>query len=1095
VEQRQQLHLHPGVSNTAAESAIRSYLGAVRQLLATQAHTEERSFYPAVNVLLSALGASRSPRLTTIPEPAAREGDFPDVALWEVDSQVLVLPVEVKPPRTTEADLHRLPQASRYARTFGGGRVLLTNLWLFVLAEFRENVTGPTVLARVKLLDSFEELETSTHARADAIDLEQLIAHGAEIRQTIHDAERVAATLAYHAKQMLAAIEEARPAPKRLLRPVAESLKAGLSIDLAEDFFASTIVQTVIYSLFAAWLESPSPDEFHYRQAEELLPLAAIRELFYQILSPDFRQRCDLGPRLDAATRALHWASRDAIARQFDDYAIQYFYEPFLARFDPGLRDALGVWYTPREIARYQIRRVHEELVRDLNIPAGLADPSVLILDPACGTGTYLHEALEFVRNFHLRNGEPAIVAAQQTRTAALDRVIGFDVLPAAVLVAHLNLARYFKGIWTPIPESRRLRVYLANALTGWGVGERLGAMPLAGVEAEVRQALEVKNRERVIVVLGNPPYEGFSAAESASERRLLSDWIEPLWPEFGLRKHRLGDLYVRFWRIAVRRVAELTGEGIVSFITNRKWLYGRSFPTMRRALVANFPRITVDDLHGDVHDTSHPGDGSVFTTATAAGIQRGVAIVTAVRQFGLSQRHVGRDLWGTGDEKRAQLDNYEGESIDDGLSPLRPTVRNRWRLTSGGEREHYNADDYFEFAISGVQPGREDAVLSWDRSSLEARMQSYFDEGVSDRELFSSHPGFAVEQERYNAAAVRRALMPRGYEPDRVLRFLYRPLDLRWIYWETRERLLTEPRSEFVKHFLVPQGSAPPLRQRCLVFSQTARRPGAARPLVSTEVPGFHAVDPNSIAFPRLHVHFLDESKQRALDLFDRTPVGSVAAVEPNISPAWRAAARAVGVTGTDLEVSDTLFFGMVAVSQSPAWLAALPTTFDELPGIPLAADLDDLKSAANLGTLVADLIDPDCDVQGVTVGMIEPSLATIGVPDEDPEPSLEKGHRNRGGEWREDGGGAVFWRDGRAWRNVPSSVWEFSLGGFQVLPKWLSYRHRARGQILTHADLTTFRLLCRRIAKLVALAPTLDEAYGKARATPLEPFTPGAE
>ena len=134
--------------------------------------------------------------------------------------------------------------------------------------------------------------------------------------------------------------------------------------------------------------------------------------------------------------------------------------------------------------------------------------------------------------------------------------------------------------------------------------------MPLPGMEEELRDSLRVKTTEKVLVVLGNPPYEGYSAAERDEERNLLDIWIAPLWPVYGLRKHRMGDLYVRFWRIAVKKIAELTGRGIISYITNRKWLGGRSYPAMRETIVQEFPQIVVDDLHGDVHDTTHPGDG-----------------------------------------------------------------------------------------------------------------------------------------------------------------------------------------------------------------------------------------------------------------------------------------------------------------------------------------------------------------------------------------------------------------------------------------------------------------------------------------------------
>jgi predicted helicase len=266
----------------------------------------------------------------------------------------------------------------------------------------------------------------------------------------------------------------------------------------------------------------------------------------------------------------------------------------------------------------------------DLGIADGLADPNVFILDPACGTGTFLLAVLRHIYEFHASRNEPPYFCEQAVKQAATTRLFGFEVLPAALVITHIGIARWLKAKNVALGPNDRIEALLTNALLEWGTG-RVPPIQLTGMEEDHTRARQIKHDENVLVVIGNPPYEGYSMAENREELELLRDWTQPLLRDWGVRKHRLGDLYVRFWRVAVRRIAEITDRGVISFITNSKWLHGRSFPAMRSDIVAKFDTIRVDDLHGSVHDQVQ-GDESIFKTRTASGIKVGVAIVTAVR-------------------------------------------------------------------------------------------------------------------------------------------------------------------------------------------------------------------------------------------------------------------------------------------------------------------------------------------------------------------------------------------------------------------------------------------------------------------------------
>lgn len=589
---------------------LETFVGAVAAVRKTGVGTPETSHYPALSVLLTAAGRDFDPPvipLSQVSDPALRAtGGFPDFGMVERASNVLVVPIEVKGTTANLDALVSSPQAVKYARDYGGGLVVVTNLWQWTLGRLRPHGTvdeDPTF--RVALAESrtdFETGKTVTDLAQAWERLRQLLAEGSRTRGTISDPRRVASLLAYHAKQMR---DEAQSAgePDMVFASLRQALSEGLQIDLHGEHTAPTVVQTLVYGTFAGWLETDDPAGFNWMQSAFRANVPVFAEILHAALRPSLLRKCNLLPHLENVGRVLRWTDRAAFEAAFDGDAIQYFYEPFLAAFDPVLREDLGIWYTPREIADYQVSRVHHHLIDDLGVASGIADKSVYLLDPACGTGTYLIAACDFLYRFHVDNGEPETVASSRALDALTTRFVGFEILPAAFIICHLHLARHLEQLGTNTADIR-LRVYLTNSLTGWDPAAATPGLTLfPELEEELHDAAVAKHKDPVIAVLGNPPYHGYSSAETDEERKMVADWTSATTRRWGLRKHRMNDLYVRFWRVAIHRIVDLTGRGVISFITNRKWLGGRSYPAMRQSLVDEFDTVWVDDLHGSTND------------------------------------------------------------------------------------------------------------------------------------------------------------------------------------------------------------------------------------------------------------------------------------------------------------------------------------------------------------------------------------------------------------------------------------------------------------------------------------------------------------
>lgn len=249
----------------------------------------------------------------------------------------------------------------------------------------------------------------------------------------------------------------------------------------------------------------------------------------------------------------------------------------------------------------------------------------------------------------------------------------------------------------------------------------------------------------------------------------------------------------------------------------------------------------------------------------------------------------------------------------------------------------------------------------------------------------------------------------------------------------------------------------------------RAVRRPGAAARAAAL---GLEAVDPDNPTFE-----------------FDAE--GSAAPATPaepatNISPAWLDAARATGMTGTDDEVGNAVFHALIAVAYSPEWLALQPIQRDDFPGAAVPADPTALLAAATTGKRIALLSDTDAPVPGVTTGAIDSRWAAVGAPDNAGDPVLKEGRLAFHGGLYDPASETVFWDQeaDQGWRGVPEDVWQFAVAGYQILPRYLSYRV---GTALTEAERRNVFHLCRRIAALIALQDDCDTAHASALRAPL--------
>ena len=1082
-------------ASTRLTAAVEAYFADLGRIHASGGATGERSSYGPLANLLNAVGATLKPKVFCVGELADQGAGHPDFGLYTARQVQRGRPREGQTPERGVVEVKAASddawltaagdQVSRYWSRYR--LVLVTNTRDFVLVG--EDAAGRALrLETFRLADSAEDFHRKLEkprafAREVGAGLGEYLCRALSHRAALAEPKDVAWLLASYARDGLARVEAAGDAPS--LEAVRKALEEALGVRFeggkGARFFRSTLVQTLFYGVFSAWVlwaragaegnaggggslrsgggsspeggdgkldapggprksgSHPAPlsaggygaARFDWRTAVWHLRVPVLRALFQQLSDPGRLQPLGLVEVLDWTAAALDRVDREAFFARFhggggagqdpaagQSPAVPYFYEPFLEAFDPALRKQLGVWYTPAEVVRYMVARVDRALKDDLGIEDGLAAEHVYVLDPCCGTGAYLAEVLRRIAA-NLEGRGLGALAGARVKQAATGRVFGFELMPAPFVVAHLQVGLTMQDLDAPLSDdgAERAGIYLTNALTGWEP-RTTKPLPFPELEEERDRAERVKQDTPVLVILGNPPYNGFAGMAVDEEQEFLEAY------RTGKRvrlpdSRALHDLYVRFFRMAERRIVEKTGQGVVCFISNYSWLDGRSFAGMHERYLESFDAIRIDNLHGDRIISEYAPDGRTSETVFALrGQSPGIKVGTSIALLSRSgidvdtsaDRHIlYRDFHqARADERRQALLDSLDTDINAGYSALEPNL-----LLGLPFKPMAVSRDWFDWPalpelfpanFSGVNTNRDAFVIDIDLARLKSRITDYFDKDLDDEQIGKLYPSAMGTRARYDPRAVRRALLARGGPGETgFIRHAYRPFDIRWLYWEADTKLLNEKRPDYRPHVFegnIWLSAAPHLRK------------GATEPqaCVIRQMASLHLIERGANLFP---VWLSGDDIGNDSDGTRR---------RPNLSGAARRYLECLGLSVEDL------FHHVLAVLHDPSYrkanAGALAMEWPRIPlpgwpapgngtseaeGVPSATGdgasrdarafptteqnsalpdrrtteaAEALAQSAARGRELARLLDSDTPVPGVTSGRLRPEIAAIAVP-----------------------------------------------------------------------------------------------------------------
>lgn len=893
-----------------------------------------------------------------------------------------------------------------------------------------------------------------------------------------------------------------------------KAFKEVLIQDLTPPQFADMYAQTITYGMFAA-RTSPNftPPFTRYRAAYDIPKTNPfLQTMFRQMAGPELDSSVDW--IVDDLVNLLAHADIDTILEDFgkrtrQEDPVVHFYETFLAAYDPKMRDARGVYYTPEPVVSYIVRSVDHILKTDFGLSEGLADTStvqvidperqnsqerkrkdvhrVQILDPATGTGTFLHGVIDQIHQSVVGStgGNKGMWSGYVSKHL-LPRLYGFELLMAPYTVAHMKLGLQLSEMGYDFSSPDRLKIYLTNTLEE---AHEFPSLPLFGqtIARESQEAGEIKQDAPVMVVLGNPPYSGISANEGEWISRLLrgedtrtrmetENYFVVDGKPLGERKVWLNDDYVKFIRFSQWRIAQ-TGYGVLAFITNHRYLNNVTFRGMRQSLMTTFDDIFVLDLHGSVKDGLQTPEGG--KDENVFDIEQGVAISIFVRRGNSNQKcrvhHA--NLWGARQFKYQKLWENQISSVD--WVELEPESPYYFFVK---RNNNYQSEYLSYLAITDVMPinstavitARDDFAIDFEAATLLNRMADLHSDELSDQ-LIRERYFVGKGSKKYPPGDTRGWKLPEARKRlrrdelwrDRVTTYSYRPFDKRLIYFVPW--IVDWPRPEVMQH--MSTGDNYGLHTCRQALSDDWRHVFLAD-ILSDDSYISNKSKERSYLFP-LYLY-----PSNSDNLFDQ-PTSNPGGRRPNLAPAFiedvaeRLELSFVDDGKGDLESTfgpEDVFHYIYAVFHSPSYRERYAEFLKiDFPRVPLTGNLELFRTLAAKGETLTALHLME------RVGSVMTSYPVEGDNIVD-NPTFKA---------NDDGKtGRVYLNKTQYFDGVPTDVWEFHVGGYQVLHKWLKDR---KGLELSFDDLRHYGFIVSALFETIGIMSEIDEAIEGAGGWPL--------
>ena len=662
----------------------------------------------------------------------------------------------------------------------------------------------------------------------------QLIKNFAEtISQTIKSPTKLAQMMAGKARLMADVIEKSlnhddQEGKRSQLKSQMLSFQQMLIHDIDNKAFSDIYAQTIAYGMFAARYHDPTLPTFSRMEAAELIPKSNpfLRKLFQDIAGFDLDTR--LTWIVDELVNIFLASDVATIMKNFgkstkQEDPVVHFYETFLGEYNPALRKARGVWYTPQPVVNFIVRAVDDILKTEFNLPQGLADTSkikikkkavtqtgtganskikevetetevhkVQILDPATGTGTFLAEV---VKHIHKKfEGQQGIWSKYVTNDL-IPRLNGFELLMASYAMAHLKMDMLLTETGYKPTDDQRFKIFLTNSLEEAHPDTQ--TLFSSWLSDEADQANAIKRDAPVMVVIGNPPYAVSSTNKNEWIQNLIADYKKDL----NERKINLDDDYIKFTRYG-QHFIDKNGEGILAYISNNSFIDGITHRQMRKHLLESFDKIYILDLHGNAKKKEVCPDGS--PDQNVFDIMQGVSINLFVKTGKKKQDELGEifhyDLYGKRDFKYKflgdNLKNLKWEKLKI-ETPYYFFVSKNFDEIKEYEKG-FKIDEIFGINSNGIETHKDELTIQSSLDNINAIKDDFLN--LSNNEIRDKF-NISKEGRDWKIDTAKKDVLEEKYSIEKIV---YRPFDERYTLYSGKTKgFIAWPRANVMKEFL----------------------------------------------------------------------------------------------------------------------------------------------------------------------------------------------------------------------------------------------------------------------------------------------------
>lgn len=905
------------------------------------------------------------------------------------------------------------------------------------------------------------------------------------VSQTIKSPTKLAEMMAGKAKLMADVIEKSlkhddETDTKSALKSQMLSFKQMLIHDITNSAFADIYAQTIAYGMFAARYHDPTLPTFSREEAATLIPKSNpfLRKLFQDIAGYDLDDRLvwmvDELVNIFLATDVADIMKNFGKSTKQEDPVV-HFYETFLATYNPALRKARGVWYTPQPVVNFIVRAVDDILKTEFNLPQGLADTSkikiktkavtkattdqrsklkeveveqevhkVQILDPATGTGTFLAEVVKHIyKKFEGQQG----IWSNYVNQHLIPRLNGFELLMASYAMAHLKMDMLLTETGYKATTDQRFRIFLTNSLEE--AHPDTGTLFSTWLSDEADQANAVKRDTPVMVIMGNPPYSGESANRSDWIMALLEDYKKEPGGKEKLKERNpkwLNDDYVKFMRFG-QHFIEKNGSGILAFINPHGFLDNPTFRGMRWNLLKTYDKIYTIDLHGNSKKKEVSPDGT--PDINVFDIMQGVSINLFIRTGVKLENNLSEvfhfDLYGKRNFKYDFLINNDIKTIP--FQKINYRQPNYYLINKNQEIENqynhsFSIKDLFTLTTIGVQTHRDDLVTDFDKNVLISRINDVFSQSNSNETVKKYN---LAESQNWKLSAV--LLKERQYKAADIMSLNYRPFDKRYIYYN--DSFVDRTRRNAGKH----------LAELNLVLNfPKIVKVDWNHILITNIIPTAISLDINGSYFAPLYL-YPESTNQTTIDnQTKRVPnlnLDIVYKIAESAGLKYSAEENLNDETANQFHPIDLLDY-IYAVLHSPSYRDKYKEFLKiDFPRVPYPTNAQQFFELSALGKQLRELHlleSPDTEKYITQYPMDGTNEVTKPIYQD----------------------GKVFINHEQYFDNVPEVAWNFFIGGYQPAQKWLKDR---KGRTLDFEDILHYQKIIVALTETGRLMGEIDK------------------